>query len=476
MNKKPGKIDIPYFEYGKLPPQVLDVEEVVLGSLLLEQGCYQQVHQILDADSFYLEIHQLIYAAIKDLFDAAKPIDMLTVTHKLRETGNLEKIGGAFYIAQLTRHVGTATNVVEHSLLIMQAAIRRKIIKLSSQLSDDSYNGLTHPHDLIDNAILNLINLKRDFSTTPSINEVSRDNLTRIKKIINGEIEKYGIPTLLTDLDNVINGLQAPDLIIIAGRPGMGKTALAMALTKNIAITQNLPVAIFSLEMSADQLELRLKTMIAGVSYSRAQRGNIIDDEYDKLEKATEIISNAPIFIDDNPNLTAPAIRSKALEWHSSHKLGAIFVDYLQLMEAKDQNSREGEISFISRSLKKLAKELNVPVVALSQLNRSVELQKPPMPKLANLRESGAIEQDADIVIFLFRPKYYKINNWEVGENLLSSDNLCVASIAKHRNGATGEIALGYHLATNHFYDFYINDTAEVSPSDFQNGQLDLPF
>ncbi|NCC41953.1 MAG: replicative DNA helicase, partial [Gammaproteobacteria bacterium] len=360
---------------------------------------------------FYLDAHVKIFETMVSLFNKGEPVDMLTVTHNLKSNDKLEGVGGAYYIAQMTRNVVNLINIEVHCYIIKQQSLRRKIIKLASVITHDAYDESKDIFGIIDQASVDLINLRQGFASEKDIKDVALENIKRIGDVRSGKILRYGLPTLLADMDNVINGLIAPDLVVLAGRPGMGKTGLAMTIIKNIAIQQKKPVGMFSLEMSIEQLEIRLKSMLSGVSASRAMRGNINDNDFEKLKDATHIISNTPLYINDKSTLTVTEMRSKAIEWKAKHNIELLVVDYIQLIHSHtDANkTRNDEVGFISGSLKRMAKELNIPVLALSQLNRSVESQKPPEPKLSHLRESGSIEQDADIVLMLYRPAYYKI-------------------------------------------------------------------
>jgi replicative DNA helicase len=333
--------------------------------------------------------------------------------------------------------------------------MRRRLIELASKAMQQAYDDTCDINSDIDTFSVELLKLKEGLSQDVSIDEIANQNMTQIRKVKSGEIERYGIPTKLNDLDNVINGLIAPDLIILAGRPGMGKTALAMTIIKNVAITQQIPVGVFSLEMGAEQLEIRLKSMVSGVSGSRALRGNISDMELHELEKATAITEIAPIYINDKSSLKISDVRSKAIEWRATYGIQLIVLDYIQLMGDRIKGqTRDQEIGAISGGLKRLAKELGIPIIALSQLNRDVEKRNPPEPRLSDLRESGSLEADADIVFMLYRPEYYDIQEVNFKGEQVPTKNLCFLSIEKHRNGATGTIALGCNLATSHFYDY----------------------
>jgi replicative DNA helicase len=446
-------------ELGKIPPQAIDLEEAVLGGALLMGDGMRNVINILKPADFYLTAHKKIFQAMVDLFDKGEPIDMLTVTHNLKAQDELEGVGGAFYIAQLSRRVASASNIEAHCYIIKQQSLRRQVIELSMTASQDGYDETKDVFSLIDSVSVELINLREGFAAERNIKDVSLENIKKIGDVRSGKILRYGLPTMLSDMDNIINGLIAPDLIILAARPGMGKTGMAMTIIKNIAIQQKKPVGMFSLEMSIEQLEIRLKSMLSGVPASKAMRGNINDHDFERLKDATHIISNAPLYINDKSTLTVTEMRSKVIEWKANHNIELLVVDYIQLIHsAADKNkTRNDEVGFISSSLKRMAKELNIPVLALSQLNRSVESQKPPEPKLSHLRESGSIEQDADIVMMLYRPAYYKIPEVSIKGEMVNTDGLCIVNVEKHRNGATGSFPLSVHLPTIQFSDYVAN-------------------
>lgn len=479
MAKRDG-IDLS-FEYGKIPPQATDVEEAVLGAIIVDERALRAVVPVLEAKHFYTEAHKAMYQACVDLFNAKKPVDLLTLVHKLKESNTLEIVGGAFEVSLVTRKVGSfaISNLEEHINIILSKYVRRKTIELCHDTGAQAYDETTDINDSIEKLSISLIQLNKGFSNEETIQTISDENMELIIKIQSGEITRFGTSTNLIDLDSVINGLIAPDLIVVAARPGMGKTAFALTVMKNLAIDQKLPVGMFSLEMSAPQLEIRLKSMISGVSGSRAQRGNISDFEVSRLMEATEIIREAPIRIDDRAAISISTIRAKAIEWKNSNDIKLIILDYIQLVGSigGKYSNREAEVSEISRGLKQLAKELDIPIMALSQLNRDVEKRKPPEPVLSDLRESGAIEQDADIVLFLYRPEYYKIEEIDYEGVSISSKGLCIGKIEKHRNGATGPILLRTNLAISHFYNFREPGTENQTQMSIEDVPVgDIPF
>lgn len=465
-------IDINLIYKGKIPPQDLAIEEAVLGSALSFPESAKVAVQYISPEVFYLDSHRLIFQAISVLFEKGKEIDMLSVTHQLKKGNNLEKVGGAYYIAQISRNTVTQSRQSEYCLILLQLWLRREVIITGHEMADVAYDDANDIHELIDRYTLNLLKLKSGMAIDKEISEVADENMRKIEDIKSGKIKRYGIPTLMTDLDNIINGLIAPDLIVVAGRPGMGKTGFALSIACNVAMSQRIPTGIFSLEMSAEQLEMRFKAMLSGVSASRAMRGNISDAELKALQQATETIETAPIFINDKSTLKVTDIRAKAVEW-KANGVKLIIVDYIQLISsAKSKGeTRDQEISFISGSLKRLAKELEIPIIALSQLNRSVESRNPPEPRLSDLRESGAIEQDADIVMMLYRPEYYEIKEVNIKGEMVSTTNMCIVNIEKHRNGATGSFVLSVNLPTIHFYNW-----GTRNPDLFIEPKNDLPW
>lgn len=418
-------------ELGKIPPQAIDLEEAVLGAVLLESDCLIQIMDFVTVETFYKSQHQLIWSAIQLLFSRSEPIDILTVTDQLRKTGELEKVGGAYFIATLTNRVASSLSVETHARIIQEKYIQRQLISVGSQISTDAYNDQIDVFDLMEQAESMIFKTseqitRKDFENISSlIIDEMRDLQTRMKS----EAKLLGIPSGYTDLDRITNGWQGPNLVIIAARPSMGKTALALNIARNAAVDFNVPIAFFSLEMSAKQLTQRLISIESEVDYSRIQSGNV-ENEYELIYRKAGDISNSKIFIDDTSAIGIFELRSKARKMKMKHGIGLVIVDYLQLMrgEKEKNGNREQEISSVSRGLKALAKDLNIPVIALAQLSRSCESRSDKRPILSDLRESGSIEQDADIVGFLYRGAYYKDEG--------CPPSLIELNIAKNRNGA----------------------------------------
>ncbi|MBN2164840.1 MAG: replicative DNA helicase [Marinilabiliaceae bacterium] len=456
--KKSPEID---FTMGKMPPQVQELEEAVLGALLLEREAYDSVSEILKADVFYREAHQHIYQAIVNLFGREQPVDMLTVTEELRHLGKLEEVGGAFVISQLTSRVASAAHIEYHARIIYQKYLQREMIRLASGLQTKAYDDTVDVDDLLEEAESSFYSLSKGSMKKEAvqINSVINDAIERIKMASKRTDGLSGNPSGYTDLDRMTSGWQPSDLIIIAARPAMGKTAFVLSMTRQMALDLNQPIAVFSLEMSNLQLVNRLIVSETELPAEKIKNGNLTQSEWEQLDHKIQRLIDAPIYVDDTPGLSIFELRAKCRRLMNQHKLKLIIIDYLQLMSASGMNpgSREQEVSMISRSLKGLAKELDVPIIALSQLNRGVESRagaEGKRPQLSDLRESGAIEQDADMVCFIHRPEYYKITEDEQGNSLIGIAEII---IAKHRNGATGDVRLRFRQELARFEDYHSN-------------------
>jgi replicative DNA helicase len=426
-------------DFGKLPPQVKELEEAVLGAVMIEENAINEVVDILKDESFYVDAHQRIWRAIRILFQNQAPIDLLTVTEQLKKNGDLEAAGGAFFVAQLTNKIGSAANVEYHARIIAEKHIQRMLISTSTEIITEAYEDTTDVFELLDKAEKNLFgiaenNLKRN---SEDISSLLMSELKEIDvRMNNTEQDFNGVPSGFLDLDRATGGWQKSDLVILAARPAMGKTAFTLALARNAAVDHKRPIALFSLEMSSAQLVQRLISMETHIPAEKIRRGTLEQYEYQILTSKIDNLKNAPIFIDDTPAINVFELRSKCRRLKQQHDIQMIVIDYLQLMSGSVDGkggNREQEISQISRSLKALAKELEVPVIALSQLSRAVETRGgDKKPILSDLRESGAIEQDADIVIFLYRGEYYGIDTDVDGQ---STKDIAEVIIAKHRNG-----------------------------------------
>lgn len=439
---------------GKLPPQALDLEEAVLGALMLEKNALNAVVEFLKPEHFYSEQHKEIYTAIIDLFKSSDPVDMRTVVNQLRKTGKIELIGGAYYIAELTSKVSSAANIEYHARVIMEMAIKRELIQVASEIHHNAYEDTTDVFELLDKTEQSIFqisdsNLRKNYDNMRNLMTRAIHELQLLKDHKDG---LTGVPSGFTGLDRMTSGWQRSDLVIIAARPGMGKTAFVVSALRNAAVEFKIPVAIFSLEMASIQLVNRMISAEAELEGEKIKRGTLADHEWAQLVHKTNKLSSAPIFIDDTPALSVLELRAKCRRLKAEHNIQIIVVDYLQLMRGDQGGNREQEIASISRALKGIAKELNVPVLALSQLSRGVETRGgDKRPQLSDLRESGSIEQDADIVMFLYRPEYYKIT---VDEEGMPTQGMGEVIIAKHRNGSVGSVKLKFIGKYTKFADF----------------------
>ena len=434
--------------FSKLPPQAIDLEEAVLGALMIEKDALTAVADILRPDSFYKESHVRIYSAIVTLFADSEPIDMLTVTAKLRSTGELELVGGASYIMELTSKVNSAANIEFHARIISQAYIKRELIKVSSEIQREAYEDTTDVFRLLDKTEQSLFaisesNIKKNYA---DMGALMRQALAELDQKKNNKDGLTGVPSGFSALDRLTSGWQKTELMILAARPGMGKTAFVVSSLRNAAVDFNIPVAIFSLEMSSVQLVNRLISAEAEIDSEKIRKGSLAPHEWEQLHHRIHRLTNAPIYIDDTPALSVLELRAKCRRLKAQHDIQMIVIDYLQLMTGdtggKSPGNREQEIAMISRSLKNLAKELDVPVIALSQLSRAVETRGgEKRPQLSDLRESGSIEQDADMVIFLYRPEYYGITEDEAGNSVAGVGEVI---LAKNRAGSLDTIQLRF--------------------------------
>jgi len=472
--KKIDKSRLVQLEKGKIPPQAVELEEAVLGAMMIDKKGIDDVIDILSADAFYDQKHQDIYATIYELFQNSEPIDLLTVSNLLKKNGKLEFVGGDFFLIRLTQKVASSAHIEFHARIILQKFIQRRLISISSEIIENAYDESTDVFDLLDDAEAKLFevtqgNLKKSSEDAGSL---VKQALQKIQEIGNQE-GMSGLATGFTKLDALTSGWQPSDLVIIAARPGMGKTAFVISMAKNMAIDFGHGVAVFSLEMSSVQLITRMISSETGLTSEKLRKGNLEPHEWEQLNVKVKRLSDAPIFIDDTPSLSVFDLRAKARRLVSQHNVRIIVIDYLQLMTAggKSNGNREQEISMISRNLKALAKELEVPVIALSQLSRAVETRGgSKRPLLSDLRESGAIEQDADIVSFIFRPEYYGMTEWDDDDHS-PCEGQGEFIVAKHRNGGLENIRLKF---TGHLAKF--SDLEEGFSSEFQSSMnADFP-
>ena len=457
-------------EFGKLPPQAPELEEAVLGAIMLETDAYSMVSEILKPECFYKIAHQKIYEAIQSLALHQQPVDMHTVTEQLRKDGAIDEVGGPYYITLLTAKVNSAAHLEYHSRIIIQKYLARELIRVSSEIQTKAFDDKTDVDDLMQDAEGMLFeisqrNLKKDVVQINSVIEEARNRMIQAAKRQGAS----GVPSGFHSLDKLTSGWQKSDLIIIAARPAMGKTAFILSMAKNMAVDYNSPVAVFSLEMSNVQLVNRLIMNVCQLEGEKIKNGQLDNYEWEKFDRDVTQLMDAPIFIDDTPSLSIFELRSKARRLVREHKVECIIIDYLQLMNASGMSfgSREQEVSIISRSLKGLAKELDIPIIALSQLNRGVEGRtglEGKRPQLSDLRESGAIEQDADMVCFIHRPEYYKLTEDAQGNSLVGIAEIIVA---KHRNGATDDVKLRFK---NVYAKFLNLDDVDDDGSPFPGG------
>ena len=425
-------------ELLKLPPQNIDAEQAVLGTILANGENLYKVIETLKPEDFYREAHRLIYQVMLDLNEKGEPITLLTITEALKQTGDLERAGGVSYIASLLAMAVPETTLESHAEIIEEKAILRHLIDLSEKIKRLSYNEKDAESILEEAERLVLeVGMKRNQQSYTAVREIVYDAIERIEFLYQNRGNITGIPTHFYDLDRMLNGLQKSDLIIIAARPAMGKTSFCLNIAQNAALKSGVPVAVFSLEMSKEQLVTRMLTSEAMVDQHRVRAGELEDEDWLRLTEVAGMLAKAPIYIDDTPGLTIRELRARARRLKQERNVGLIIIDYLQLLGGSRRvESRQQEISEISRSLKGLAKELDVPVVALSQLSRAVEARQDKKPIMSDLRESGSLEQDADIVMFIYREEYYKPDT--------EKKSIAEIIIAKQRNGPTGVIELGF--------------------------------
>ncbi len=458
----------PQESVSKMPPQNLEAENFVLGSLLIDQNTIVRIADILNPDDFYKASHGTIFECMKELYAHREPIDILSLTSKLEEKGKLEAIGGRSYIAGLANSVGTSSNVVYYAELIQRKATLRRLITAAASISELGYEEDEEIDKILDEAEQKLFNVSQKFlkQAFQPIDTLLNEAFDRIDELHKQSGKLRGLATGFTDLDALLAGLQKSDLIILAARPSVGKTSLALDIARQVAVINKIPVGIFSLEMSKEQLVDRMLCAEAGVSLWKMRTGKLSDreenDDFSKIGQSMGILAETPIFIDDSASANIMEIRTKARRLQMEHKLGLIVIDYLQLMEGRGKygDNRVQEVAEITRALKGLARELNIPVLALSQLSRAVEQTKPAIPRLAHLRESGSIEQDADVVMFIYRKAADR--GYQIEELSEAEKSVAQVYVAKHRNGPVGRVDL-----------FFDEDT--VSFKNLAKGDYDIP-
>jgi len=473
--KRPANPSGSGIDLGKVQPQAVELEEAVLGAMMLEKDPLSAVIDILKPEAFYLEKHQHIYKAIQELFHGSEPVDMLTVTQQLKKNGALEIVGGPFYITQLTNKVASAANIEFHARIIIEKFLQRELIRISRETLDDAFDETTDVLALLDRTEQRLFEVseKNIRKKSEDMSSLIQQSIAQIEAASQHEDQISGIPSGFSELDRVTAGWQKSDLIILAARPGMGKTAFVLSMTRNMAVGFNKPTAVFSLEMAATQLVTRLIASETELSADKLKKGNLSTEEWKNLHSRLNQLAEAPIFIDDTPGLTIFELRAKCRRLKQKNDIQMVIIDYLQLMSSGSDKggNRVEEISVISRSLKSLAKELNVPIICLSQLSRAVESrQGHKRPILSDLRESGSIEQDADMVMFIYRPEYYKFDSYEDGSSAIGTGELI---IAKHRNGSLENIKLRFigkyaKFEDMTYDDFLLPESDPSMPNDMQ--------
>lgn len=474
--------DMAFSLNGKTPPQAVELEEAILGALMLDENALANAIEILRPEYFYKQEDQLIFRAIRTLFEQSKQVDIMTVVQELSHEGHLDEVGGAYYVSQLTNRVVSSAHIEYHARIIAEKFMQRELIRISTETIKDAYDETSDVLNLLDKAEQNLMDINdKNFHTDyHNMGDVVSAALEQIEKAQESDSNLAGIPSGFTDLDRMTAGFQPGTLIILAARPAMGKTAFALSMARNMAVDFHKPVAVFSLEMTAVELTMRLISAESQISGDRLKKGEKLPDwEKEQMLARAQTLSESPIFIDDTPQLSIFELRAKCRRLRQRHKIEMVFIDYLQLMqggsETNKNGNREQEISMISRQLKALSKELGIPVLALAQLSREVEKRGgTKKPQLSDLRESGAIEQDADIVMFIYRPEYYDINEDDNGSTLGMADII----LAKHRSGGTGECRLRFvkQFARFENRDFLNADNVTggltANESFDQNGQL----
>ena len=445
LNRKPSATD-PSLQ--KLPPQSIEAEESILSAILLDNSTMLDVLETLTPEDFYRTAHQKIFAAIADMFAKAEPVDLVTLTNWLRDKGQLEEIGGAAYLARLVDTIPSAINVLHYARIVRDKSSLRRLIAKAGEITQQCYEeagDLDLVLDFAEGAVFEISENKHRASFHP-LSNIIETNINALEERQGNRALITGVPTGFTQLDYKTSGLQSADLVILAARPSMGKTALALNIARNAAVDGNVPVAVFSLEMSKEQLSMRMLCAEARVDSSRVRGGFLNPEDWNRITDAAGVLSEAPIYIDDSPDISATSIRTKSRRLKMDRNLGLVIIDYLQLMRGRISSERRDlEISEISRSLKLLAKELDLPVVALSQLNRKLEERSDKRPQLSDLRESGALEQDADVVAFIYRDEVY--NKEENNPNRGTAEII----IAKQRNGPTGVVPLTFLNAYTRF-------------------------
>lgn len=462
--------------HGNIPPHSTDAEVAVLGAMLIDKEAVPKVVEVVDAECFYHDKHVLIFKAMMAMFERGVTIDLVSLSDQLQRDGTLERVGGMFALTEISVRTVSSANVEYHARIVLERFLKRQLIKVAGDIAHQCYDETTDALDEVDRAEQRIFEvaekrLRRSYS---GMKKLTKDAIERIFSMSAGDNDGItGVPTGFTQLDQLLSGLQPSDLVIVAARPSMGKTAFALSVARE-ASRRGKAVGIFSLEMSAQQLVLRLISADAQVGLQALRSGRLSNAEMHEIVTRVDSLMNAQIYIDDSAGLSPVEFRAKCRRMKMEHKIDLVMVDYLQLMHAPKAESREREISVISHTLKAVAKELNIPVIALSQLNRTLEARADKRPMLSDLRESGSIEQDADVVMFIHRPEYYKITAFEDGR---STENIAEIIVGKQRNGPTGDIRLFYQKELAAFHDLTFNrDAFDVAPDVGLLPEAEAPF
>ena len=452
--------------FDRVPPQALEAEMSVLGAMMIDEDAVGKVVEILDSPHFYRTVHQKIFASARTLYEKNEPVDLITLSDELKRQKQLEEIGGSYYLTELADSIPSAANVEHHARIVQEKYLMRKLIEESSNIARDCFESAEDVYQIIDRSEQRIFNLseKRLRGTFQHIAPIMHDAFENIEQFHERKGTVTGAATGFTKLDELTSGLQKSELIIVAGRPSMGKTAISLNIARTIAVDEKMPVGIFSMEMSERQLAMRLLCAEAKVDAHAVRTGHLADDQWQKLSMCVGVLTEAPIYIDDTPGIGVLELRAKARRLKKEKDVGLIVIDYLQLMQGpRHAESRQQEISTISRSLKALAKELDVPVVALSQLSRAVEIRGGERrPMLSDLRESGAIEQDADVVLFVYRPEFYLTREEAQAKQLEGKAEII---IGKQRNGPVGTV----HLT-------FLKKMAKFENPAFEEESIGVPF
>lgn len=460
----------------RIPPQALHAEKAVLGSMMLDGGAIAKALEVIEPDSFYSNANKIIFETIISMFDRRVNVDLLTLGEELNRQDKLEEVGGSIYLSGLTTETPTAANVEQYAYIVQEKYLKRMLINAAGSILARSYDETTDALDEIDEAERSIFNIaeKRFNRSYSSLKDLAHKTYEMIAKLVEHDNSGItGVATGLLELDNMTGGFQKSDLIIIAARPSMGKTALGLSIARNVVIDHQKPVAFFSLEMAAVQIVIRLISSEARINQQKIRTGKLSQEDTRQIVQSLSKLSVAPMYIDDSPSITVSELHAKCRRLKAEHKIEMIVVDYLQLIHAPRAESREREISIISRSLKQLAKELDIPVVALAQLNRSVDTRTDKRPMLSDLRESGSIEQDADVVMFINRPEVHKIMNYEDG---VPTEGTGEIIIGKQRNGPIGTVRVAYLKDYTLFDNLALNFEAPPMNDDYGGYEEDAPF